>query len=236
MSYFSSTTKFFSSFNFFHLLYIWQQFPLPPLLQFLHTIPSIHSSSISLQQKKLPTKKKETFWKHTVWKSVGRNLCEPSTPCPTHSTSYSMDNCSALFTTTQFTISRKWKQPKCPKAEGKHIHNRILFGCQEKRKTSGKCNDSGKIVLSREIHTQKDKWCKLSLIWNQENVKEPKEEKNVSEVNSRIQVTRSGKQYVRKGTIAGEGKEVNAERLGKLPCPEVCHETVSPRNSCINKS
>ena len=91
------------------------------------------------------------WWKYklvqALWKAVWRFLkkikieipFDPGIPLlgiyPKNAAAqFEKDRCTLMFVTAQFTIAKKWKQPKCPSVEEDvvHIHNGILFSHKKK--------------------------------------------------------------------------------------------------------
>ena len=84
----------------------------------------------------------------------------------------SKNTSSPMFIAALLTITKMWKQPKCPsidewiKTITGHLHNGILLGHKKKKILSfaTACMDLENITLSEISQSEKDKYHRISLI------------------------------------------------------------------------
>ena len=81
------------------------------------------------------------------------------------------DTCIPMFITILFTIAKIWKQPKCPSTDEWirmwYTYTMECYSAIKKNKIlpfATTWMDLGGIMLTEISHTEKDKYCMLSLI------------------------------------------------------------------------
>ena len=120
----------------------------------------------------------QPLWR-TVWKFLKKLKIElpydPAIPLLgiyPEKTIFQKDTCTPMFIAALFTISRTWKQPKCPSTEEwlkklRYIYTMEYYSAIKKNKTmpfAATWMDLEIVVLSEVSHTEKDKYHVILLI------------------------------------------------------------------------